>query len=793
VVRKPSIQIKIGLLLMVAVVLLSATCFLSYRNLSSIVSSIQADPDPELRLINIRDISHDLEVADNSIRIYTITRDTSELEPYYSVLNSIDDKINNLRLECNKDSVMLSQVDTISVLIEENIVTWNELLYLADKINVVDYLKHLSGQINDASAGYEKKGILRRVFVRSNKNILSSQDLIDDIRKIEKQEQLNRARISQREATLAATSNRIKEKFYDLIQQMEDQAAMLLLNKGREAGELANKTYFWLLLFSVSGGLLVLLVLFIIIRYISRAHNYQVALEKSKTETENLSRTKELFMANISHEIRTPVTAISGFTEQLINDTTDENVLQSLKIIKSSSDHLAKIIDDILDLSKLQNSKLSLDMVHFSLPRLFNEVNQIFEPLAGKKKLNLNSVIKTGTPSVIYGDPHRIKQILINLLGNAIKFTDQGSVDFLAEGILRDNGSVELIIEVKDTGIGIEEDKQKIIFEDFVQAETSTTRKYGGTGLGLSIVKKLVELHGGTINCESRKNQGTSITCHLEVRVGDKSRIHEAIIPPLPVPEEVSNLRVLIVDDEEYNRLLLKKILERWNVKCDCAVSGMDAIEILKGHSYDILFMDIRMPDIDGIKTARFIRKDLKISEKDMQMIMISAGQDLKIRVDGINAYIRKPFTEELLLSTILSVRKNLAQAISAKQQNEIMLINDENEKINLNNLYHISGGDNDFVKQMLNSFISSTSRGLSEMQEAGSSGNWDYVADLAHKMLPPCRHIGAMELYYLVKKIEESISKGNGDVMFEKMTNQAIHEFGIVSKLLNEHISNLN
>jgi len=174
-------------------------------------------------------------------------------------------------------------------------------------------------------------------------------------------------------------------------------------------------------------------------------------------------------------------------------------------------------------------------------------------------------------------------------------------------------------------------------------------------------------------------------------------------------------------------------------------------------------------------------------------MIMISAGQDLKIRVDGINAYIRKPFTEELLLSTILSVRKNLAQAISAKQQNEIMLINDENEKINLNNLYHISGGDNDFVKQMLNSFISSTSRGLSEMQEAGSSGNWDYVADLAHKMLPPCRHIGAMELYYLVKKIEESISKGNGDVMFEKMTNQAIHEFGIVSKLLNEHISNLN
>jgi CheY-like chemotaxis protein len=406
------------------------------------------------------------------------------------------------------------------------------------------------------------------------------------------------------------------------------------------------------------------------------------------------------------------------------------------------------------------------------------------------KKIRLNSVIKTGTPAVLYGDPYRIKQILINLIGNAVKFTDRGSVDFSAEGIIGNNGNVNLILEVTDTGIGIEEDKQKIIFEDFVQAETSTTRKYGGTGLGLSIVKKLVDLHGGTISCESRKNQGTRITCQLVVREGIESRIEQDETPPLPVPGEFNNLRILIVDDEEYNRLLLKKILERWNIKCDDAFSGMEAIQILKERRYDILFMDIRMPDIDGIKTARFIRNDLKISEKDMQVIMISAGQDLKIKENGINAYIRKPFTEELLLFTILSVRKNLPQAISEERENEEKVKPDENQKINLNNLYHISGGDNDFVKQMLTTFISSTSSGLSEMQLAVSSGNRESVANLAHKMLAPCRHIGAMELYSLLRKIEENISKGNSAGIVEKMTSRAMNEFEIVSNLLNEHIS---
>jgi len=784
-----------------AVILLSAACYLSYRNLSTIVSSIQIDLNPEIRLLRIRDISGDLEKADNSIRIYTITRDTSDLRPYYSIIRGIDEKVNQLRSECSDDTIMLNQTDTISTLIEENIVNWNEFLYIINSDNVVGFLRHLSDQLNEAPENIERKGILKRVFARNsknllNENLLNEQELITNIREIEEQGRINKEKLKDRESQLAFTGNRIKEKFYDLITRMENQVSIQVRKKGQEANRLAEGTYRWLVLFAISGGLLSILVLFIIVRYIRNANAYQIALEKSKNEAVNLARTKELFMANISHEIRTPVTAISGFTEQLLHETSDENVIRSLKIIKLSSDHLAKIIDDILDLSKLQNRKLMLEKVHFSIEQILNEVCSVFERQAKQKNILLGFSIKPGTPPVLMGDPYRLKQILMNLVGNSVKFTEKGSVSFLVEGITGNSDDVDLVIEVTDTGIGIDEDKLKMIFEDFTQAEMSTTRKYGGTGLGLSIVKNLVELHRGTVVCESKKNHGTKITCHLPFHTGQETQIKRDIDLQLSIPEEIRNMKVLVVDDEEYNRLLFKKILDRWNIKSDQAANGMDAIEILKEHRYDLLFMDIRMPGIDGFKVTRFIRDELKIPESEMKVISISAvsvnNEWEKYRQAGMNAFLQKPFTEEMLLTTILSLRENSTKLLFENLKDEEKEIASENQKINLKNLFHISGGDEQFVKQMLVSFNNTTSRGLKEMQEAVSSGEWDSVANLAHKMLPPCRHIGAMELYDLLGKIEKSVSKKTDKKKIESLTKKSLREFDAVNELLKEHIAKM-
>jgi CheY-like chemotaxis protein/HPt (histidine-containing phosphotransfer) domain-containing protein len=369
-------------------------------------------------------------------------------------------------------------------------------------------------------------------------------------------------------------------------------------------------------------------------------------------------------------------------------------------------------------------------------------------------------------------------------------------VHFSAGCIKKEAEEMELVIEVVDTGIGIEESKINFIFEDFTQEEMSTTRKYGGTGLGLSIVKKLIELHNGTIECTSRKNEGTKITCHIPFLTGDEKMIRMDVEPPLNVPEEVRNLKILIVDDEEYNRLLFKTILDRWKVRYHTAINGMEALELLKTERYDLLFMDARMPGIDGLKATEFIRNEMKISKSDMPVICISAAtinDDWeKYQKAGMNAFLPKPFTEEMLLTAILSVIRGYnstsAADVSGEPKNESL----GPDKVNLQNLYHISGGDEKFVIQMLLSFIDSTNKGLAELNDTVKSGLFDSAADLAHKMSSPCRHIGAMGLFNLLKKIEENIQKKTDLNNLGSLAEESVVEFEVVCRLIKEHIAKI-
>ena len=784
--------------MILAVILLSATGYLSYRNLSSIVASIQLNLKPDLRFSTIQEISMDLEKAQNSIRIYTNTHDSLDLRPYYFVISSINEKVSRLHSECISDSLLIRQTDTISKLIEKNIDIWNQLLYLQNNYTVAQNLKQLSVRLDSNSIEDSKtdKSILKRVFSRANKNRLNEKEIISDLREIEQQDSITKVKLTRRETKLAVTSSEIKEQFYNLITKIENEISALVKEKAIAADKLAAKTYIGLAMFSVSGTLLAILVMFIIVRYVRKTHAYQIALQSSKDESEKLARTKELFMANMSHEIRTPVTAISGFTEQLLHEPLDENTTRSLRIIKSSSDHLANIINDILDFSKLQNGRLSFEKVHFSLTQIFEDVFTLFERQAKRNNTRFSYSINRDTPNVLMGDPYRLKQILINLVSNSVKFTQNGEVHFSAGCIKKEAKEMELVIEVVDTGIGIDESKINFIFEDFTQEEMSTTRKYGGTGLGLSIVKKLIELHNGTIECTSRKNEGTKITCHIPFLTGDEKMIRMDVEPPLNVPEEVRSLKILIVDDEEYNRLLFKTILDRWKVRYQAAINGMEALELLKTERYDLLFMDARMPGIDGLKATEFIRNEMKISKSDMPVICISAAtinDDWeKYQKAGMNAFLPKPFTEDMLLTAILSVirgyNSTAAADVSGEPKNESL----GPDKVNLQNLYHISGGDEKFVIQMLLSFIDSTNKGLAELNNTVKSGRFDSAADLAHKMSSPCRHIGAMDLFNLLKKIEENIQKKTDLNNLGSLAEESVVEFEVVCRIIKEHIAKI-
>jgi signal transduction histidine kinase/CheY-like chemotaxis protein/HPt (histidine-containing phosphotransfer) domain-containing protein len=798
-VKKFSIQIKIGFLMILAVILLSAAGYLSYRNISSIVSSINIDAEPELRLLSIREISMDLDKAQNSIRIYSVTKDRRDIKPYYTIISNIDDKVTRLRQECMNDSLLLKQTDTISKLIEKNIVIWNRLLNLNNDQKVVEYLRQLSDSLIADSEDARKadKNILNRVFDRNNKSRIDEMELLVDLQEMEQQDRIAKENLKLRESQLARTSSEIKKQFYDLMTKIEDETSRYIKMKALEADQLARKTYVWLAIFSFSVTILAILVMFIIVRYVRKTHAYQIALKNSKDETEKLARTKELFIANMSHEIRTPVTAISGFTEQLLHKPFDESTSHTLKIIKSSSDHLARIINDILDFSKLQNDKLVLEKVHFNIGKILDEMYLMFEKQALRNNNILSYSLAPETPPVLLGDPYRLKQIIINLVSNSIKFTNNGKIHIRVEGITKQSGEIELLIEVVDTGIGIDDSKLKLIFEDFTQEEMSTARKYGGTGLGLSIVKKLVELQNGSIFCKSRKNHGTKIECHIPYLTGDEKEIKPDIQPPLNIPEEIRNMKILIADDEEYNRLLFKMILDRWGVKHITVSSATEVLELLKTSRFDLLFMDIRMPGIDGFRATEIIRGEMNIKESEMPVICISAvsvnDYSEKYREAGMNAFLPKPFTEEMLLTTILSVITNYSPVSVDEKNSGDNISSSTSGKISLQNLNHLSGGDEQFVKQMLISFTATTEKGLKDMREAIESGKLEQIGDLAHKMLPPCRHIGASVLCNLLKKIEDSIHNKSDDYLIEKLIAESVREFEIVSELIKEHISKIN
>jgi signal transduction histidine kinase/CheY-like chemotaxis protein/HPt (histidine-containing phosphotransfer) domain-containing protein len=777
----------------VAVMLVISAGFLSYRSLSSVVALIYSDAKPDYQILTLKTISSDLEKAENSIRIYTLTKNESLLKPYYSTISTVDDKIDLLRDECQHNPELLSKIDTISKLIENKFVVWGQMLKIYNDGNIEIALKKLSDDISNKPDG--QKNILKNFFKEQQESDLNNKNIAKKIIDIEKSQKLKVQRIKLKEIQLAKTNDLISNQFYSIIEQLENSEREKIKERALVANQMANRTYHLLTWFSVGSTALALIVLFIVGRYVRKTFASQKALEKSKIEAENLANAKELFMANVSHEIRTPLNALAGFLEQILDEPLNEDVKEKLKIVKSSSDHLNHIISDILDFSKLQSGKMKMENIHFRIDKVMHEIFILFESQA---RLNGNRLLyepcKDKIP-VILGDPFRLQQILNNLLSNAIKFTHYGEVRFSSEVVEVSNAHVKIAIQVADNGIGIPQEKFDKVFEDFTQAGPEVTRKYGGTGLGLSIVKKLVELHQGEIIVKSEPNKGTSITCYLEYALGNEEKIDQPIINKLIIPENIQKLKVLVVDDEEYNRMLIHSIFRKWNVQCTEAANGLDAIEQLKLQPYDLILMDSRMPVLDGIKATKFIRNNMDQSKAKVPIITVTAAvlsSDMeKYSLSGANAVLEKPFSEESLLNTITHVINH-----QINNSHDVILspkdFDTERSEPDFKELYRLTGDDPAFIREMLNKFIETTNNGLQSMSENLVNGNIEQVMQLAHKLSSPCRHLGAHKLLLLLKQIENEFQPHDTSTDLKEMIQKANSEYDTIKQRVIEHLNSL-
>ena len=384
-------------------------------------------------------------------------------------------------------------------------------------------------------------------------------------------------------------------------------------------------------------------------------------LMKAKKELEDSMKVKEQFLANMSHEIRTPMNAIVGFTNLILKTELTKEQKQYIDAVKTSGENLLVIINDILDFSKIQSGKFAFEQIEISLQPLISSVSELMVQKLEEKNLKMSIKIDERIPELVLGDPIRLNQILLNLVGNAIKFTERGEIKIEVDLISEVDDILDIQFSVIDSGIGIPADKQTSIFKGFTQASNETTRKYGGTGLGLTIVKQLVEMQGGSVSVQSELGIGSVFTFNLKFKKSLASNPQKDVNREDEVQDNTfSGLKILLVEDNLLNQILAKKVLTDWQWNVEVAENGLIALEKINANNYDIVLMDIQMPELDGYETTRAIRKLENNDGSNVPIIAMTAhamtGEAEKCFNAGMNDYISKPFDTKILYAKIISV-----------------------------------------------------------------------------------------------------------------------------------------
>ena len=774
--KKSYIPIKIFISYLVLALLFVSVGWFLYTENKSFSKTEKRITEESSTILKVSNLLSNMHKTESLARIAIQSESDKDFKNYINKTASLKSDIDSLKLLVSTpyqiillDSVKyllskktknIQQLKTIKNKTEDESAVKNAIADLTKmesslrKLQLEDFVKYPS------EMGQYQRNVLKQYVSYLNQNIpddstntlskkasdsilMASKNLLNDVKKeTAKKKQL----LNQEENKLLQNELSISDQLRKVLNIIEREVIINTTKSYSDREKSLKKTNQIVTTAAIIGLLLTLFFLIIILNDYSKTQSYKKQLEIANSKTKKLLTSREQLISTVSHDLKTPLSTIVGYTELLGNSDLNTKQLYFTKNIKGSSDYISQLVQDLLDFTQIEAGKITIEKIPFSLYDIINEVGYSIQSVYMQKSIQLIIEIDPSLTKKIIGDPFRLRQILSNIIGNAFKFTQKGFIKIEAKVHSETNTAIILI---EDSGIGIAEKNQQLIFEEFTQADENIEKKYGGTGLGLTISKKMMAILGGELSLKSELNQGSIFKIQIPLQFDDTIQKE---LNNTPSEEEFT---AIIIDDDESLLKLTTEVLKQHHFNVIPFNNAHEALHWIKNNSFDFIITDIQMPIMDGFSFLKELQNTPESHYQKQPVIAVTGKNDLDLeryKKAGFTTVVRKPYSPKTLLKTINAILNNDEIPIGLDTTTEIK---NSHKRYSLKALKSFLPNEKEALTEVLESFMTSSKENLGNLNQAVAAENFLEIKNIAHKMGPMFKQIQAHEISAILDQLE--------------------------------------